>query len=76
MTLRTALASLACCLPLAFTGCIAYGPCGPVYIWDLFGKSPASPTSPTMAANPTAQLTLGGTNSAAVAAPSQQVTTP
>ena len=38
---------LVCCLPLALTGCIAYGPCGPVYVWDFFGSGSAESTTPS-----------------------------
>jgi len=42
---RIGLAGAACGAFTLLNGCIAYGPCGPVYVWNLFGIPSRSSTN-------------------------------
>jgi hypothetical protein len=45
LKVRIALAVLTCCSLAGLNGCV-FGPCGPVYIWELFGSQSGGPAGP------------------------------
>jgi hypothetical protein len=62
LPIRIAVVGIACC-SLSLTGCV-YGPCGPVYIWQMFGSQTGNPSKPGQT-NETASIfrsDIGGTH--------------